>query len=534
MNIINKKIASVLILIAFVISGTLATPATTYALGAVPVDTTFNFHSIQQQTKDFVLNSLAWNVAKMTLQQLTTSIVNWINTGFEGSPAFIDNPEAFFLDLGDQVTGNFIANVGPLQSLCSPWNIDLRLSLALGQTRSMSERYRCTLSTLIGNAQNATINGYSIEGFTSGDFAQGGWPAFMIMTSEPRNNPYGSYLQAKSDLDQQIAAKQNSVNSDLDRGQGFLSWQKCVPTNVNSNTGNASSLGLNQNDLAQLNANGSVNANGTSYKTSTDPETGYTVYETCSVQTPGSVISAGLNKSLGSSVDQLNLADSINEITSALFAQLISQVFTKGLGGSSQRSGGQTQSYIEQLNAQSRGAGAYSNSTQNIQASYAIYLTDAQSIVSTYQQAVGAFDTTRSSFSIAQGCFQDIALVATKQTIKNEAQRNADAIQSLLINQFGPAALIYSDKLSTANRIVSTINSRVNSAQNITDAQSAQTASNQLQEFIATQVPAIQQGKDLGAADLTAARAQAAQFKTNADQYMNMCTSLKSQSGSSR
>lgn len=536
MNTFNKKLVLMTMIVAVVISAILIATPTSYAQqkGSVPIDTKFNWHNIQQQTKDFVLNSLAWNVAKMTLQQLTSSIVNWINTGFEGSPAFIDNPEAFFLDLGDEITGNFIANVGPLQNLCSPWNIDLRLSLALGQTRSMSERYRCTLETIIGNAQNASINGYSIEGFTSGDFSQGGWPAFIAMTSEPQNNPYGSYLQAKSDLEAQIFNKEQKVNNDLNRGQGFLSWEKCSNAVIDANGSGGTELGLDQRDLIQLNNTGTVNAGGTKYKAVKDEKTGRTSYQTCSVQTPGSVIGAGLNKSLGSSVDQLNLADSINEISSALFAQLISQVFTEGLGGTSQRRGGQTQSYIDQLYAQSRGTGAYSNSTQNIQASYASYLSDAQAIANTYAQAVGAFDTARSNFSLAVGCFQDITVTSAKESAKNEAQRNIDAIQAILINQLAPAALVYSTKLDAANTTISTINSRVRSAQDIADAQGAQEASNQLQEFIATQLPIIQQGREQGDEDLSAAQTQAAGFNTSAEQYMNVCRSLKSSSTGTR
>jgi hypothetical protein len=534
MNTRTSKSAFALIITLFVISGATLAPSRTHAIGAVPIDTLFNWHNIQQQTKDFVLDSLAWNVAKMTLQQLTTSIVNWINTGFEGSPAFIDNPEAFFLDLGDEITGNFIANVGPLQNLCSPWNIDLRLSLALGQTSSMSERYRCTLETIIGNAQNASINGYSIEGFTSGDFSQGGWPAFIAMTSEPQNNPYGSYLQAKSDLEAQIFGKEQKVNNDLNRGQGFLSWESCTTAVIDANGTGGASLGLDQRDLVQLNNTGSVtSANGSKYKAVRDEETGYMEYKTCSVQTPGSVIGAGLNKSLGSSVDQLNLADSINEISSALFAQLISQVFTQGLGGTTRRSGGQTQSYIDQLNAQSRGAGAYSNSAQNVQSSYATYLSEAQSVAATYQQAVSAFDIARSNFSIAQGCFQDITVTGTRSSAISEAQRNAEAIQAILINQVAPAALVYSTKRDAANTTISLIESRVRSAQNISDAQSAQEASNQLQEFIASNLPGIQQGRDNGATDLADAQAKAAQFNTSAEQYMNTCRSLKNSANSS-
>jgi hypothetical protein len=506
---------------------------------AVPIDTKFNWHNIQQQSKDFVLNSLAWNVAKMALQQLTTSIVNWINTGFEGSPAFISNPEGFFLDLGDQITGDFIANTGVLQGLCSPWNIDLRLAIGLGQSRQMSERYTCTLGSIIGNAKNASVNGYSIEGFTSGDFSQGGWPAFIALTTEPQNNPYGSYLQAKSDLEAQILGKQTAVNNDLNRGQGFLSWEKCETkvSDMNNQT-TASQLGLSEQDMVQLKNTGRVSSsNGTKYRAVQQQNvaagTGstYNEYQTCSVQTPGSVIGAGLNKSLGSSVDQLNLADSINEITSALFAQLITQVLTKGLGGTTQRSSGSTQSYIDQLYSQSSGTGAYLNSAQNIQGSYAPYIATAIETEDTYRQAVDAFALARADFALAQGCFQDITVSSTKPTARTSAQRSLDEIQTILINQVATAENTYTDKYDQAVTISNTIETNMNEARNITDAVGAQKSATDLQIFTTTQVPLIEQARVNAKSDLTAAQTQAAQYDATAKQYIQQCQTLKVSSG---
>jgi hypothetical protein len=73
-------------------------------------------------------------------------------------------------------------------------------------------------------------------------------------------------------------------------------------------------------------------------------------YRKCSTQTPGSVINGGLQKALGSSVDALNIADEINEIVSALFAQLLQQVITGGggLAGVS-RDSGTGKSYLQEL-----------------------------------------------------------------------------------------------------------------------------------------------------------------------------------------
>ncbi len=51
--------------------------------------------------KDYILDPLAWAVAKGMLQDITNSTVSWINSGFKGSPSFVQNPEQFFQQIGD-------------------------------------------------------------------------------------------------------------------------------------------------------------------------------------------------------------------------------------------------------------------------------------------------------------------------------------------------------------------------------------------------------------------------------------------------
>ena len=101
---------------------------------AVPV---FDQNTQIQKDVNCTWNGIAWQLAHVALQQLTGSVVNWINSGFQGSPSFVSDPEDFFLQLNDQVTGAFIGNNGILaQALCSPFSTNIRLALALGQQSS--------------------------------------------------------------------------------------------------------------------------------------------------------------------------------------------------------------------------------------------------------------------------------------------------------------------------------------------------------------------------------------------------------------
>ena len=291
--------------------------------------------------KEMILDPIVSGLMKMIVQQITQSIVQWINSGFEGSPSFISNPGAFFLDIADQATGQFIT--GPfLKSLCSPFSIDIRIALAFKYRPRVLKRYECTLSTIIKNSKNAIKNA-SINGFTAGDFKQGGWPAFVTMTTEPQNNPYGAYLQADFDLSVQIANQQAKKKDEVNQGRGFLSWRdpKCLKATRAYNKEQA----LNK-DYVDM-AGGDANDSAFAMKNESD----------CPVQTPGSVIAGGLDKSLGSGTDALNLADEFGEIINALFAALVTKVIgATGLAGSSQKNSS-GQSYLTQMNAEINNGG---------------------------------------------------------------------------------------------------------------------------------------------------------------------------------
>src|SRR5262245_57301049 len=61
--------------------------------------------------KEYVLDPLAYMAAKMAMQSLTESVVNWANGGFEGSPAFITNLRQNFQSLADDIANEFFGQL---------------------------------------------------------------------------------------------------------------------------------------------------------------------------------------------------------------------------------------------------------------------------------------------------------------------------------------------------------------------------------------------------------------------------------------
>ncbi len=56
------------------------------------------------QTKECVLDGLVVSIREALIAALTQSIINWINNGFEGGPAFVTNLNGFLGTVADQTS----------------------------------------------------------------------------------------------------------------------------------------------------------------------------------------------------------------------------------------------------------------------------------------------------------------------------------------------------------------------------------------------------------------------------------------------
>jgi hypothetical protein len=232
---------------------------------------------VKSNFKKFTLDAIVVDMSKTTLNALTESIVNWINRGFNGNPAFVDDFGGFLREVADRETAYFIEG-SPLELLCSPWKLQIQIALSI--PTGYRKEIACTLSDIVAN----------MDEFINGDFSQGGWGGWLALTTRPNNNPYGIYLSASSELDSRIAAQQGIDTTKLNWAKGFLSKEVCEETPLK------------------------------------DGETGPGRPQNCKIVTPGSVIEDQLANILGSSVRQLELADDFNEIVNALIGYLTRQV----------------------------------------------------------------------------------------------------------------------------------------------------------------------------------------------------------------
>ncbi len=243
--------------------------------------------------KETVLDGIGWAIAKQMVSSMTRSLINWINSGFEGSPAFITDLNAFLLDALDTAAGEYIKSLGGIgEFICSPFKLDIQAALSVSYAQARSgmpsgpTAPACKLTDIANN----------IEGFFAG-INEGGWDDWLSVTSDPQNTPYGAYLEAQARLKIKLKNEAGQEMEVASWGDGFLSKKICE----------------------------TIEGTGGSEK--------------CTISTPGQVISEALTFQLSTGPRSLIEADEINELIGALLNQLVTKAM-EGINGLLGLSGG--------------------------------------------------------------------------------------------------------------------------------------------------------------------------------------------------
>ena len=248
--------------------------------------------------KENVLDGLGWAIAQRIVSGMVRSLIHWVNSGFQGSPAFVTDLKGFLLNIADEEIGRFIENeLGDIGSfICSPFRLDVQVSVAMQYAQGRATGQSAPTCTLTGVIDN-------IEGFISGVDPGNGLSDWLQITSTPQTyTPYGATLNAEVTARARLINAQGQELTQVNWGDGFLSQKICE------------SVG------------------------------GDSAGQQCSISKPGRVIADQLNKALGAGQDSLIQADEINELVSALLGQLANQALT-GVAGLLGLSGGTGYSY---------------------------------------------------------------------------------------------------------------------------------------------------------------------------------------------
>ncbi len=283
--------------------------------------------------KEFIGKPLAIFVARQIIRGITAQTVNWVNSGFKGNPAFVTDPNQFFLNVGDTVAAKMLSENSALNKLCTPFRAQVRLALAKNYLNDQTQ-YACTLGTVEKNYDAFMKN-----------FDEGGWEGWFSMTQNSQNNPFGALINAQSDLDVQIGSQNKKYDDQLNRGLGFLSFERCKKGATLTGSGQLTATPTTECEEGQVDFTKNP-PQCKKYKTTVEYIDSGLGQGDCApgdkeAVTPGSVIGTQLNKVIGSSVTQLELVNDINQIVSALMTQLFQMVvggIGNGLKGATEKS----------------------------------------------------------------------------------------------------------------------------------------------------------------------------------------------------
>ena len=286
-------------------------------------------NSTSLTTKECVLDGLTSILSQALISSITDNIVSWINSGFEGGPAYVTNLNGLLGQIADNTTLDFLQG-SELGLLCSPFRLPV-IQAVLGDYQSQqnfSQRVSCSLGSVTNN----------IEGFLGGDFSQGGWQGLFELARNEQNNPIAVTLSTKDELASRIVSKQNEQVAYLNFGNGFFSKGKCTVSSANFI--GPTQPGTQADGRAQVNIDTEAGCSAAGGK--------------WNIVTPGSQVNSQLSKWLGVSADKLAAADEIDEIINAVLAQLSQQLFTsldglRGLSSNDSASAARGQSYLQQL-----------------------------------------------------------------------------------------------------------------------------------------------------------------------------------------
>lgn len=270
--------------------------------------------------------------AKKLINNITQATVSWINGGMQGQPAYKADFHKFMTGPGgvdDQIMGEFFQNNG-LNFLCSPFQLQVKLALQLGYGAGLKEKIGCTLTQIEQNASDALrnsnvslgvdVNGTTITGGVHDFRNKDGWNEWLSTTMQPQNNPIGAYLIAKDELT--VQTNNAEINKQLEflNGGGALNFTRCVDKYYDGN-----------NKLIWTSPEYTSGTGQTGRpKASSDVQDKVTKIDpVCSVKTPGSVITGGLNKITGSTIDQAGLSATLSDGLDAVLGALLNYYMSK-------------------------------------------------------------------------------------------------------------------------------------------------------------------------------------------------------------
>ncbi|KKU81942.1 MAG: Cell wall surface anchor family protein [Parcubacteria group bacterium GW2011_GWA1_47_8] len=263
-----------------------------------------------QQFKDFG-DCLIYTMGQLMLNNLTESTVNWIKGGFNGSPSFATNINVLLDGSNDIVGGDFVRQLRGV-AVCDftpSFKMDLTndLELSAKSTRNMfKDKVKCPFG-------DDPLFSYPASSFYE-DFSYGGWRAFETAMDDA-GNPFGVTITASRELNSRQQKAADTKKQQLSWSGGFADLHKtdnpalcAYPADLRLiMTANTPTIITDPNNPNYLGAENVIFYQKTY----------------CPVTTPGKIVQEQLTQTLGTDMNRIGLADSLDKIIQTLITTLV-------------------------------------------------------------------------------------------------------------------------------------------------------------------------------------------------------------------
>lgn len=249
-------------------------------------------------------DSIAWTLANVMIDNFGDSVVDWIKTGFDGSPQFLSDPEGFFRDTANDASGALINSLG-LNWLCEDLP-KLNINIDFFFPGTIRTKYKCTFDDIVDNFSNiagrddlddwlsVNVNTHETNVVTEfgNDFRNGGF-LMWFLTADEKNNSLGKTLQLTQDITMAANASVQMGQFNLQLNSGFFGVEECLEW--------------------------STPVSGEEKKCLKSK-----------INSPGTLVQDQLNKASNSDLDRLMIADEVDEVIAALASTMIGWMLTGG------------------------------------------------------------------------------------------------------------------------------------------------------------------------------------------------------------
>lgn len=237
-------------------------------------------------------DGIAWCIVNSMIEQIANSTIAWANSGFNGKPAFIQNPDRFFKGIADQAAGSIIKDIAYGATginVCQPFRVNIAIGLAQSYGRTGGgSGLSCRLSDITSGrffgGVTTSVGGSKVS--TARRPANITWNDWVSVTQNDSNNPYGAAIAANQAFYAGVSRQQNSVQFEVGMNNGWLNFKKCK-----------------------------------------DPKD----QKTCDIVTPGRLIESQLNSTLDQSKQRLVMAQKFDQMITAIVNNLIKVALNKVL-----------------------------------------------------------------------------------------------------------------------------------------------------------------------------------------------------------